>query len=124
MRMCNIHSCTLIFYHLKCFLYRPYKLNLYRILRKRLSEANEISVEMVENLLVPSAENSYIVVYRTPREYRRIARAVGLMIDIRVSFDDMLDKQFMKSKVFIPFLLFQMLADSEVGIRFSCSVQI
>uniref|UniRef100_A0A0M3HVZ0 Alpha-1,3-mannosyl-glycoprotein 2-beta-N-acetylglucosaminyltransferase n=1 Tax=Ascaris lumbricoides TaxID=6252 RepID=A0A0M3HVZ0_ASCLU len=53
------------------------------ILRKRLSEANEISVEMVENLLVPSAENSYIVVYRTPREYRRIARAVGLMIDIR-----------------------------------------
>lgn len=74
--------------------------------------------------MVPSAENSYIVVYRTPREYRRIARAVGLMIDIRVSFDDMLDKQFMKSKVFIPFLLFQMLADSEVGIRFSCSVQI
>uniref|UniRef100_F1KYW1 Alpha-1,3-mannosyl-glycoprotein 2-beta-N-acetylglucosaminyltransferase n=1 Tax=Ascaris suum TaxID=6253 RepID=F1KYW1_ASCSU len=59
------------------------KNNYDRILRKRLSEANEISVEMVENLLVPSAENSYIVVYRTPREYRRIARAVGLMIDIR-----------------------------------------
>ncbi|KHN84784.1 Putative alpha-1,3-mannosyl-glycoprotein 2-beta-N-acetylglucosaminyltransferase [Toxocara canis] len=54
-----------------------------RVLKKRLNEAKEITVESVENLSVPSAENSYLVVYRTPREYRRIAKAVGLMIDIR-----------------------------------------
>ncbi|VDD96280.1 unnamed protein product [Enterobius vermicularis] len=53
-----------------------------RILKQRLAGAKAISVNDIEKKAVKKG-NVYRVIYKTPREYRRLAKAVGLMNDIR-----------------------------------------
>lgn len=54
------------------------------MLVERLNEARNVSFEELQQFALSNSENSYRIVYRTPRDYRRLAKAVGLMLDIRV----------------------------------------
>uniref|UniRef100_A0A0N5AZE7 Alpha-1,3-mannosyl-glycoprotein 2-beta-N-acetylglucosaminyltransferase n=1 Tax=Syphacia muris TaxID=451379 RepID=A0A0N5AZE7_9BILA len=58
------------------------KVNYDSMLGKRLHDAKVITLEDIKKKAI-SQDNSYIVFYRNPREYRQLAKAVGLMIDIR-----------------------------------------
>lgn len=58
------------------------KSNYDRTLKKRLNDAKLITLDDVEKKAVEK-DNAYYVIFHTPREYRRLAKAMGLMMDIR-----------------------------------------
>lgn len=58
------------------------KNNYDRMLERRLGDAKIISLSDLERKTIIK-DNAYVVIYQNPREYRRLAKAVGLMVDIR-----------------------------------------
>lgn len=54
------------------------------MLKAQLGKCKPLTIESIEDGKFIDDGSYFYVVYRTPREYRRLAKAVGLMLDIRV----------------------------------------